>query len=105
MNAATESILTKKVNELNNLPAMPSVLSSLGECLSQSASKVDVGRVVELISYDKSLAAQCLRICELRTLPAAQRHRNGAGSGPGFGPFAHSRSGLFLQLAQTLFQH
>jgi putative nucleotidyltransferase with HDIG domain len=62
MNAATESILTKKVNELNNLPAMPSVLSSLGECLSQNAAKVDVGRVVELISYDKSLAMQCLRV-------------------------------------------
>ncbi len=62
MNTATESILTKKVNELNNLPAMPAILSSLGECLSQNASKVDVGRVVELISYDKSLALQCLRI-------------------------------------------
>lgn len=62
MNAATESILTKKVNQLNNLPAMPSVLSSLGECLSQNASTVDIGRVVELISYDKSLAMQCLRV-------------------------------------------
>jgi putative nucleotidyltransferase with HDIG domain len=62
MNAATQDILTKKVNQLNNLPAMPSILSSLGECLSQNASKVDVGRVVELISYDKSLAMQCLRV-------------------------------------------
>ena len=62
MNVATQSILTKKVNELHNLPAMPSVLSSLGECLSQNASTVDIGRVVELVSYDKSLAAQCLRI-------------------------------------------
>jgi putative nucleotidyltransferase with HDIG domain len=62
MNAVTESILTKKVNQLNNLPAMPSVLSSLGECLSQNASRVDIGRVVELISYDKSLAMQCLRV-------------------------------------------
>jgi putative nucleotidyltransferase with HDIG domain len=62
MNAATQNILTKKVNELNNLPAIPSVLSSLAECLSQNTSQVNVGRVVELISYDKSLAAQCLRV-------------------------------------------
>jgi HD-like signal output (HDOD) protein len=61
MNAATEKLLTQKVNQLQNLPAMPSVLNSLGECLSQSAAKVNVERVVELISYDKSLAAQCLR--------------------------------------------
>ena len=73
MNAATQSILAKKVNELNNLPAMPSVLSSLAECLSQSASKVDVGRVVELISYDKSLAMQCLRVAN----SALFRRRNG----------------------------
>jgi len=73
MNAATQSILAKKVNELNNLPAMPSVLSSLAECLSQSASQVDVGRVVELISYDKSLAMQCLRVAN----SALFRRRNG----------------------------
>jgi HD-like signal output (HDOD) protein len=62
MNASTANVLTKKVNELHNLPAMPTVLNSLGECLSQNTAKIDVGRVVELISYDKSLAAQCLRI-------------------------------------------
>jgi putative nucleotidyltransferase with HDIG domain len=62
MNAATQSILTKKVNELNNLPAMPSVLIALAECLSQNAAKVDVSRVVELISCDESLAMQCLRV-------------------------------------------
>jgi HD-like signal output (HDOD) protein len=62
MNSATSQILTKKVSELGNLPAMPSVLNSLTEQFSQDPAKINIRRVVELISYDKSLAAQCLRM-------------------------------------------
>ena len=62
MNSATSRLLQRKVSEIGNLPAMPTILQSLGECLSQSASSVNVDRIVELISYDKSLAAQCLRM-------------------------------------------
>lgn len=62
MNAATNKVLQQKVSRLRNLPAMPSVLQSLGECLSENSSDANIERVVELISYDKSLAAQCLRI-------------------------------------------
>lgn len=36
MNAATSQILSKKVNELGNLPAMPSVLNSLTEHFSRT---------------------------------------------------------------------
>ena len=62
MNAATSELLTRRVGELRNLPAMPAVLRSLGECLSQDASTVSIDKVVDLISYDKSLAGQCLRM-------------------------------------------
>ncbi len=62
MNAATTKLLQRKISDLGNLPAMPSVLQSLGESLSADASDANVQRVVELISYDKSLAAQCLRL-------------------------------------------
>lgn len=62
MNSATSEILSKKVSELGNLPAMPSVLNSLTEHFSQDPAKINIHRVVELISYDKSLAAQCLRM-------------------------------------------
>jgi HD-like signal output (HDOD) protein len=62
MNPATGKLLQRKVSELGNLPAMPSVLRSLGECLSASPCDANVERIVELISYDKSLAAQCLRM-------------------------------------------
>src|SRR5271154_3142190 len=62
MNPATNKLLQRKVSELGNLPVMPSILQSLGECLSASASNANVDRIVELISYDKSLTAQCLRM-------------------------------------------
>jgi HD-like signal output (HDOD) protein len=61
MNPATDQLLHRKVTELGNLPAMPTVLHSLGECLNASPSDGNIQRIVELISYDKSLAAQCLR--------------------------------------------
>ena len=41
---------------------MPSILSVLSEELSARASQINVDRVVEHISYDKSLTAQCLRM-------------------------------------------
>ena len=61
MNAATNKILRQKVSELRNLPAMPSMLHSLGG-LSATPSDGNTRRIVELICYDKSLAAQCLRV-------------------------------------------
>lgn len=62
MNPATAKLLQRKVSDLGNLPAMPAILQSLGECLSGDSSDASMIRVVELISYDKSIAAQCLRM-------------------------------------------
>jgi HD-like signal output (HDOD) protein len=62
VNPATAKLLQRKVSDLDNLPAMPTVLHSLGICLSTSPSDANIERIVELISYDKSLAAQCLRM-------------------------------------------
>lgn len=62
MNPETSKTLQRRVSELGTLPVMPSILRSLGTCLSASAGELDIPRIVELISYDKSLAAQCLRV-------------------------------------------
>ena len=62
MNPATNMMLQRKVSEVGSLPAIPSILRSLGECLSVNASEINIERIAELISYDKSLAAQCLRM-------------------------------------------
>lgn len=68
MNPETTKLLQRKVAELGVLPAMPSVLQSLGELLSAAPSETDIDRVVELISYDKSLAAQCIRMANSAVL-------------------------------------
>ncbi len=61
MNPVTYNILTQRVKQLGNLPAMPTILTTLCEALSARPNKVDVNRIARTISYDKSLTAQCLR--------------------------------------------
>jgi HD-like signal output (HDOD) protein len=62
VNPETSEMLRRRMSELGSLPVMPSILQSLGTCLGASAGELDIARIVELISYDKSLAAQCLRM-------------------------------------------
>jgi putative nucleotidyltransferase with HDIG domain len=61
MNVRTHQILQRRIDQVGNLPAIPSVLNSLSAILSGNPSEGNVDRIVELISYDKCLAAQCLR--------------------------------------------
>jgi putative nucleotidyltransferase with HDIG domain len=62
VNPVTYDILTQRVKRMNTLPAMPTIVASLCEALSARASKIDVSRIAQTISYDKSLTAQCLRL-------------------------------------------
>jgi len=62
VNSVTYNILTHKIKRLSNLPAMPAILAALCDALSVSPNDVDVDFVIQQISYDKSLAAQCLRL-------------------------------------------
>ncbi len=62
MNPVTYDILTQRIKQLGNLPAMPAILATLCEELSKKTSQIDVDKIVRQISYDKSLAAQCLRM-------------------------------------------
>jgi len=62
VNPEVHKLLQRKVAELGTLPAMPSVLETLGELLNAAPSEANIDRIIEVISYDKSLVAQCLRI-------------------------------------------
>jgi putative nucleotidyltransferase with HDIG domain len=62
VNPVTYDILTQRVKRLGNLPAVPVILRTLTRALSTPASEIDVNQVVEEISYDKSLTAQCLHL-------------------------------------------
>jgi HD-like signal output (HDOD) protein len=61
VNPVTYDILTQRVKQLGNLPAMPTILTTLCEALSARVNKINVGQIARTISYDKSLTAQCLR--------------------------------------------
>ena len=76
MNPVTYEILTRRVKQLGNLPAVPALLITLTDALSKPANKVDVDKVAQTISYDKSLTAQCLRMAN----SALYRQRGDVGS-------------------------
>jgi len=68
--------MKKRVEQLRTLPSSPAVLQPLLELLRQPVETIEVKKVVELVSYDKTIAAQCLRIANS---PLYGR-TNGAGS-------------------------
>ena len=60
----TESLdrLRSQIVKIDAMPAIPVILRPLLQCLDQPAERVDMERIVELVSYDKSIAAQCIRM-------------------------------------------
>jgi HD-like signal output (HDOD) protein len=44
------------------MPTIPVILRPLLRCLDQPVEQIDVDRIVELVSYDKTIAAQCIRM-------------------------------------------
>ncbi len=54
--------LRSRITSIDAMPAIPVILRPLLRCLDQPAEQIDVGRIVELVSYDKSIAAQCVRM-------------------------------------------
>ncbi len=54
--------LKRKVERLRALPSSPAVLQPLLELLRLPPDSIDLRKVVELVSYDKTIAAQCMRI-------------------------------------------
>ncbi|HXZ11189.1 MAG TPA: HDOD domain-containing protein [Candidatus Sulfotelmatobacter sp.] len=62
MNAAVDEALRARVKNLEAMPAMPAILAPLLRCLELPPDQIEVEKVTELISCDKSIAAQCLRM-------------------------------------------
>lgn len=56
------SVLRNKIDQIDTLPTLPAILMPLLKQLDQPLDFVDVPRVVDLISHDEALAAQCLHM-------------------------------------------
>ncbi|HTT20578.1 MAG TPA: HDOD domain-containing protein [Candidatus Binatia bacterium] len=54
--------IRSSISTLESIPAIPAIVQPLVATLNLPAEKVAVEQVVELVSYDSSIAAQCLRM-------------------------------------------
>lgn len=62
MSALMDDALRSRVRNLEAMPAMPATMGPLLRTLELPAEQIEVDKVSELISCDKSIAAQCLRL-------------------------------------------
>src|SRR5204863_8746398 len=62
MTVQTQETLLKKLNAIDQMPTLPVVLTPLLHYMEQPFERLEVQQVVDLISQDKSLTAQCLQL-------------------------------------------
>ncbi|MFZ0687666.1 MAG: HDOD domain-containing protein [Terriglobales bacterium] len=62
MNAELQVQLRAQIKQLDSISTAPAILAPLLDLMRLPTEKIKVDKVVELISYDGSLAAQCLRL-------------------------------------------
>ncbi|MGB8011927.1 MAG: HDOD domain-containing protein [Terriglobales bacterium] len=62
MNAKLQSQLLTQIKQLDSVSTAPAILMPLLDIMRLPTEEIKVEKVVELISYDGSIAAQCLRL-------------------------------------------
>src|SRR5437899_1966281 len=62
MTVQTQETLLKKLKAIDQMPTLPVVLTPLLHYMEQPLERLEVQQVVDLISQDKSLTAQCLQL-------------------------------------------
>lgn len=62
MNATIEATIAERVRRIEVMPSIPAVLLPLLEILKAPPDRVKLDDVVKLVSYDNTIALQCLRI-------------------------------------------
>jgi HD-like signal output (HDOD) protein len=62
MNPKLQSQLQSQIKRLDSISSAPAILKPLVEMLRLPSEKIKVEELVKLISYDGSIAAQCLRL-------------------------------------------
>ena len=62
MTTSFDAKIRERVLQIETMPAIPAVFLPLLKLLSNSAEEVKVDEVVRLVSYDNTIAGQCLRL-------------------------------------------
>ena len=98
MNAKDQSTLhsqlAAQIKKLDSISTAPAILTPLLEMMRMPSEKIVIEKVVELISYDGAIAAQCLRLANSplfgRREVETVRSRPGASAFDPFGPMRES---------------
>jgi putative nucleotidyltransferase with HDIG domain len=62
MTTSIAATIQERVQQIETMPAIPAVFLPLLKMLGNSSEEVKVDEVVRLVSYDNTIAAQCLRV-------------------------------------------
>jgi len=62
MTTSITATISERVQHIETMPAIPAVFLPLLKLLSNSVEEVKLDEVVRLVSYDGTIAAQCLRL-------------------------------------------
>jgi putative nucleotidyltransferase with HDIG domain len=62
MTASVGAMIEERVQKIETMPAVPAVFLPLMKLLSNGGEDVKLDEVVRLVSYDSSIAGQCLRV-------------------------------------------
>jgi putative nucleotidyltransferase with HDIG domain len=76
MNASLTATIRERVQQIETMPAIPAVFLPLLKMLGSSTEEVKVDEVVRLVSYDNTIAAQCLRVASSPLFGLAQLPRS-----------------------------
>jgi putative nucleotidyltransferase with HDIG domain len=68
--------IRERVQQIDTMPAIPAVFLPLLKMLGSSTEEVKVDEVVRLVSYDNTIAAQCLRVASSPLFGLAQLPRS-----------------------------
>jgi putative nucleotidyltransferase with HDIG domain len=76
MTTLTAANIRQRVQQIETMPAIPAVFLPLLKMLSSSTEEVKVDEVVRLVSYDNTIAGQCLRVASSPLYGLAQPPRS-----------------------------
>lgn len=76
MTTALAASIRQRVQHIETVPAIPAVLLPLVQMLASPAEDVKMDEVVRLVSYDNTIAAQCLRVAASPLFGLAQAPRS-----------------------------
>jgi len=76
----TREVIRSRLEKLNSIPTIPAIVRPLLHYMEKPIDQMEVKRVVDMISCDESIAAQCLRMANsaLYFLPQVVKTIHGA---------------------------